>query len=107
MGNFVKTRLSCAIIREGGVMIEKLSTLLAISVVLFASGAQADLNISNRPTKNMSCSGGLCTATAKNAILNVDDLTNMLATGDLTVKFGGGALAIQLSDGSPGRAPAA
>ena len=80
-------------------MIGKLSTLLAMSAVLFASRAQADLNISKKPTQNMSCSGGLCTATAKNAILNVDDLTDMLATGDLTVKFGGGALAIQISDG--------
>ena len=47
----------------------------------------------------MSCSGGVCTATAKNAVLNVDDLTNMLTAGDATVKFGGGALAIQINEG--------
>ena len=47
----------------------------------------------------MSCAAGVCTATAKKAILNVDDLTAMLAAGDLIVKTGGGAITIQVLNG--------
>ncbi len=72
---------------------------LGIAIALCVSGtAQADLSISNKPTQNVICDAGVCTATAKGANLNVTDLTNMLATGDTTVKFGGGALAIQVLD---------
>lgn len=58
---------------------------LALAAVLFALPAQATLNLSNRPTKNMDCSGGVCMATAANAVLNVDDLASMLATSDIEV----------------------
>jgi len=61
--------------------------------------AHADFSISKKRTHDVSCSAGVCMATAKNANLNVTDLTNMLAAGDTTVKFGGGALAIQIHDG--------
>jgi hypothetical protein len=68
------------------------------ALLLSSAAAQADLSISNKPTRNMSCVSGVCTATAKGANLNVTNLTNMLAAGDTTVKFGGGALAIQVID---------
>jgi hypothetical protein len=69
------------------------------TALLLSSAAKADLSISNKPTQNMSCNAGICTATAKGANLNVGDLTAMLAAGDATVKTGGGAVTIQVLDG--------
>ncbi len=59
---------------------------LAIGFLLVMCPAQADVNISSKPTKNMKCSGGVCTPTKANAILNVAELANMLAAGDVTVR---------------------
>jgi hypothetical protein len=66
-------------------------SILIGPALLFASTAQGAVNISAQPTQNMSCSGGVCTATAPKAVLNVTDLTNLLASGDTTVKTGGAA----------------
>ncbi len=44
--------------------------------------------ISTSPTSNMTCSKGVCAATAKTAILNVTDLQNYLATANLKVTTG-------------------
>lgn len=63
-----------------------LTLLAAIGVI---PCARADLTISSRPTKNVTCSSGVCTATAKKALLNVVDLTSMLGSGDVTVSTGG------------------
>ncbi|MBV8800669.1 MAG: hypothetical protein JO208_12780, partial [Alphaproteobacteria bacterium] len=52
---------------------------------LSAIATRADVVVSNEPTQNMSCSNGVCTATAKKAVLNVSDMTSMLAVADLTV----------------------
>jgi len=76
---------------------------LAIAVML-AGGmpARADLSISKDATRNVSCSGGICTPTAKNAVLNIGDLTNMLLADDLTVQTGSGdgtAAGISIVDG--------
>ncbi|HEX3943620.1 MAG TPA: hypothetical protein VHW69_05985 [Rhizomicrobium sp.] len=62
----------------------------AVAAVLVSATARADIDISKQPTENMSCSGGVCTPTAKNAVLNVSDLASMLASGDLTVQTGNG-----------------
>ena len=66
-----------------------------IAVAVIASGipslAHADLAISSKATQNLSCSSGVCTATAQNAVLNVGDLASLLASGDVAVKTGGGA----------------
>ncbi|MBV8800828.1 MAG: hypothetical protein JO208_13600 [Alphaproteobacteria bacterium] len=67
--------------------------------LVFATGARADLTVSKKPTHDVSCNAGVCTATAKSANLNVSELTDMLSAGDVTVKYGGGALAIQVNDG--------
>ncbi|HEX3652605.1 MAG TPA: GLUG motif-containing protein [Rhizomicrobium sp.] len=75
------------------------AALLAALATGAIDSAHADFTISNKATHDVSCSAGVCTATAKGANLNVTDLTNMLAAGDTTVKFGGGALAIQVQDG--------
>lgn len=50
-----------------------------------ANAARADVEISNKPTSNMSCTGGVCSPTAKKANLNVTDLANLLAFGDTKV----------------------
>ena len=61
------------------------------AAALFVTTANAAVNISTEPTQNMNCSGGVCTATAQKAYLNVTDLTNMLAAGDLKIVSGAGA----------------
>jgi hypothetical protein len=60
--------------------------LAALSLALGTLAAKADVSISNKPTQDMTCDAGVCTATAKKAVLNVGDLQNMLASGDATVK---------------------
>jgi len=61
-------------------------TLLAFTAAFgTATAAQAAVTISDKPTSNMNCSGGVCTPTAKKAVLNVGDLATMLATGDVKV----------------------
>jgi len=62
--------------------------IAAFSVFGFGAAAQADVVISSKATANMSCSGGICSPTAKKAILNVTELANMLAGGDVTVQSG-------------------
>jgi hypothetical protein len=46
---------------------------------------QVGVTISSLATKNMQCSGGVCTPTAAVAILNVTQLTNMLVDESVTV----------------------
>jgi hypothetical protein len=60
-------------------------TALSLSVALAASEAVADVTISSDATANMTCSGGVCTPTATDAVLNVGDLETLLASGDVTV----------------------
>src|ERR1041385_559934 len=70
----------------------------AILVVLGAANfAQAAVNISDKPTKNMSCSAGVCSPTAKKAVLNVGDLANLLQATDVKVTTGKHAIAIEIS----------
>jgi hypothetical protein len=69
--------------------------LIVTGLLAFAAtGAQAAVDISSKPTKNMNCSAGVCTPTAKKANLNVDDLTGMLANGQIKVTTGRFALDI-------------
>ncbi len=74
-------------------------TAIVSILTMVPIAAQADFSVSKKATKNVSCSGGVCTATAKQASLNTDELTSMLASGDVTVKTGGGAVTIQVLDG--------
>ena len=46
----------------------------------------------------MSCDAGVCSPTASNAVLNVNDLTDMLASGDVKVTTGSGATNIVVKD---------
>jgi len=65
-----------------------------IQTVLFAAAlaacastlpASADVVISTDATQNMTCSGGVCAPTASDAVLNVPDLENLLASGHVKV----------------------
>jgi len=53
------------------------------------TGAQAAVAISSDATQNMSCSAGVCTATAPSAVLSVSDLESLLASSSLKVSTGG------------------
>jgi len=62
-------------------------SIAAVALALAVAGpASATVTISTKPTQNMSCVSGVCAPTAKKAVLNVNDLTGMLETGDVTVK---------------------
>jgi hypothetical protein len=69
-----------------------LAILTACIFIAMSSTSFAGIDILSKPTRNMDCEAGVCTATATNAILNVTDLTNMLAKGDVTVKPGAHAV---------------
>src|ERR1051325_6645033 len=71
--------------------------LCALSLVAFAAPCEASVTISTNATKNMSCSAGVCSPTAKKAVLNVNDLTNMLASGDEKITTGAGAVTITIA----------
>jgi hypothetical protein len=60
-------------------------------------GAQAAVTISTSATQNMSCAGGVCSPTATNAVLNVSDLENLLASGSVNVATAGSG-GVQASD---------
>jgi hypothetical protein len=63
---------------------------LALAATLAGTAAShAAVTISTAATQNMSCASGVCTPTAANAVLNVTDLENMLASANLTVNTGG------------------
>ena len=66
--------------------------------LLISSAADAAVVISSKPTKNMSCSGGVCTPTKAKAVLNVTDLANMLASGDVKVVADSKAVDIDVAD---------
>jgi hypothetical protein len=66
---------------------KRLNLLLSASAFLLGAitAAHADVVISTDPTSNISCSGGVCTPTAADAVLNVSDLESYLASGSLEV----------------------
>jgi hypothetical protein len=73
--------------------------LLAAAVslpLLLARTAEAAIVVSSAPTQNMNCAGGICANTTPDAVLNVNDLTAMLASGDATVLADTAALDIQV-----------
>ena len=67
---------------------------VGLLALLVGTCAHAAVAISMKPTRNMNCSADVCTPTAKNAVLNVNDLAAMLASGDVKVTTGAGAVAI-------------
>jgi hypothetical protein len=59
--------------------------LSAAYVTGASQAAHADLTISQGKTRHMTCSGGVCSPNAADAVLNTTDLANMLASGDVEV----------------------
>jgi hypothetical protein len=57
----------------------------ALSICSAAAPARADVVISNAATQNMACTNGVCAPTAAKAVLNVGDLENLLAAGNVEV----------------------
>ncbi len=51
----------------------------------FAVPAHADVVISTDATQNITCANGICAPTAASAVLNVTDLENLLASGNVEV----------------------
>lgn len=73
---------------------------LLLTFVAFAAAstpAQAMLVISKRETRNMNCSGGVCTTTDQNAVLNANELAGMLAASDVKVFAEGPATNIKIT----------
>jgi len=74
-----------------------LTVVAAIACALITS-AHAAMTISSAKTKNVSCTGGVCTPTGGNANLNVSDLVTLLASSDVTVKSSAAAPDIGVLD---------
>ncbi len=74
------------------ICVNPLPVATAIAAAIFSAAlscpAHADLRISTKATKHVTCSGGVCQATAPTATLNVSDLAGMLAAGDVSVASG-------------------
>ena len=62
----------------------------------FPGSANAALVISGAPTNNVNCAGGVCTATAADAVLNVKDLRAILQHGPLAIVSGPEAQDIEI-----------
>lgn len=73
------------------------AALFAAATLPGATAANAAVVISKDPTQNMSCSGGICTPTGPDAVLNVSDLFFMLEDSDVTIKSTEAALDIELA----------
>jgi hypothetical protein len=57
----------------------------AFAVLGLALPAHAAVTISSSATSNMTCANGVCAPTASDAVLNVTDLENLLASADVEV----------------------
>ena len=69
-------------------MIRRRAEFVILAAIAVSAPAQADVVISSAATQNMSCSAGVCSPTATDAVLNVTDLENMLWE-DVTVTTAG------------------
>ena len=79
--------------------LSKSATRLLIATAALAcpiGGARAALVISSAATNNVNCAGGVCTATAADAVLNVRDLRAILQHGPLTIVSGSDAQDIEI-----------
>ena len=75
-----------------------LALMAGMIAALCVTPATAAVTISTDATANMNCVSGVCTPTAADAVLNVGDLTTMLASGNVTVNTGTGSLPQQVED---------
>jgi hypothetical protein len=73
-----------------------ISVVAMVLPALLTTPAVASVTISSATTKNVICSGGVCSPTKSTAVLNVSDLETMLASGDVTVTTTGTAQATNI-----------
>jgi hypothetical protein len=73
-----------------------LTATALIGIGLPAISAQAALVISSKATQNVSCSGGVCTATRNYAVMNAGDLASMLGSSDVTLQSTSRAMDIEV-----------
>jgi len=66
--------------------------------LIAATSVHASVTISNAKTKNMSCTGGVCTPTGGNANLNVGELQTKLASSYVIVRSNAAAPDIAVAD---------
>lgn len=73
--------------------------ILGAAAALLGSTTAAwpSVEISTAPTSNMVCAAGVCAPSAKRAVLNANDLAAMLATADVKVVTGNGAVTITVA----------
>ncbi|HWA91554.1 MAG TPA: hypothetical protein VG889_16065 [Rhizomicrobium sp.] len=73
----------------------RVSAAIGLFTFALTTAAQADLVISTAPTSNVHCRpDGTCKAKAADAVLNVDQLQSLLASGDVKVKTKSSGIAI-------------
>ena len=72
------------------------SVIAMVLLAFLATPAVASVTISSAATKNVTCSGGVCSPTKSAAVLNVSDLETMLASGNVTVTTTGTAQATNI-----------
>ncbi len=70
---------------------------LTVALACWVATAQAEVTISDQPTHAMKCAKRVCTPKKARANLNVTELANMLATGDVKVISDSAALDIFMS----------
>jgi hypothetical protein len=66
-------------------LLQTVFATVSVLIIAAATAARADVTISSDATANISCAGGVCQPTASDAVLNVGDLENLLASGDVSV----------------------
>jgi len=71
-----------------GIRMKLESTGAFICALLVTTTAHADLTVSTNATQGVSCASGVCKATAKVAVLNVNDLANLLVASNVTIHPG-------------------
>jgi GLUG motif-containing protein len=63
--------------------------LVLAATLAGTAASHAAVTISTAATSNMSCASGVCTPTARNAVLNVSQLESMLSSSSVTVNTAG------------------
>jgi len=64
------------------------SITLPLAMAALHGTAHAALVVSNKGTENVNCSAGVCMGTARKATLNINELAEMLAGGNVTLVSG-------------------
>jgi hypothetical protein len=75
----------------------KIFAATALALAASAAPVQAYVSISTDASSRIVCTSGVCTPTAKNAVLNVGDLQGMLGAGDVTIDTANGAQSISVA----------